>query len=336
MRPARMWVAAAAKAATPEMPMLAPAPAAGEEAASRTAGRRMLPSTSPTRPPASATAKHHDVSATSSSGSTGRQSGGGTGRRVNKLRIILTMLPRAMTRPLVLAAACAALVLAAAGCANRVSHTQDRLAVVATTTQVADLVRHVGGERVSVDTLLRPNADPHDFEPRPSDARALADAELVVRSGGEVDEWLDDLIDNAGTGAHVEDLIDVVNTRKGEGGDTDPHWWQDPENAILAVRAIRPALADADPAGQEAYARNASAYERRLRSLDQGIVRCVDMVPKDRRKIVTTHDALGYFADRYGLEVVGAVIPSLSTQAQPSARDVQELVDQIRHEDVAA
>jgi zinc/manganese transport system substrate-binding protein/manganese/iron transport system substrate-binding protein len=134
----------------------------------------------------------------------------------------------------------------------------------------------------------------------------------------------------------VEDLIDVVRTRKGEGGDTDPHWWQDPENAILAVRAIRAALADADPAGQEAYANNASAYEGRLRSLDQGIVRCVDMVPKDRRKIVTTHDALGYFADRYGLEVIGAVIPSLSTQAQPSARDVQDLVDQIRHEDVAA
>jgi ABC-type Zn uptake system ZnuABC Zn-binding protein ZnuA len=241
-----------------------------------------------------------------------------------------------MSRSLAIAVACAAVVLAAAGCANNVSRTQDRLAVVATTTQVADLVRNVGGRRVSVDTLLRPNADPHDFEPRPSDARALADAELVVRSGGEVDDWLDDLIDNAGTGAHVEDLIDVVRTRKGEGGDTDPHWWQDPENAILAVRAIRAALADADPAGQEAYANNASAYEGRLRSLDQGIVRCVDMVPKDRRKIVTTHDALGYFADRYGLEVIGAVIPSLSTQAQPSARDVQDLVDQIRHEDVAA
>jgi ABC-type Zn uptake system ZnuABC Zn-binding protein ZnuA len=249
--------------------------------------------------------------------------------------MILSMLPEPMHRALLIAAACALLV-AVAGCANRVTRTDEELSVVATTTQVADLVRSVGGDRVGVDTLLRPNADPHDYEPRPSDARGIAGADLVVRSGGEVDDWLGDLLDNAGGDAHVVDLIDSVRTREGEGGDTDPHWWQDPRNAVLAVEAIRAALADADPGGQEGYATRAAAYERRLRRLDQAIVRCVDEVPAAKRKIVTTHDALGYYADRYGIEIVGSVIPSLSTQAQPSARDVERLVDEIRSEGVEA
>jgi ABC-type Zn uptake system ZnuABC Zn-binding protein ZnuA len=201
------------------------------------------------------------------------------------------------------------------------------------------LVREVGGSGVEVDGILPANADPHDYEPRPSDAAALAGADVVVRSGGHLDEWLDEVIDSAGGDANEVTLIDSVKTISGahdEHDETDPHWWQDPRNAILAVGAIRDALAEADPAGRAGYRRRAAAYTHELRRLDADIKRCIDEVPAAKRKLVTTHDALGYFADRYGIEVIGAVIPSLSTQAQPSAKDVDELVHQIEDERVEA
>jgi zinc/manganese transport system substrate-binding protein len=203
--------------------------------------------------------------------------------------------------------------------------------VVATTTQVADLVRDVGGARVNVEGMLRPGGDPHDYEPRPSDVAAVADATVVFRSGGEVDSWLDDVIDNAGGDAQVVSLIDSVRRL-----DDDPHWWQDATNGERAVEAIRAELTKADPGGRATFARNADRAVERLQGLDRQISACVERVPPAKRKIVTTHDALGYFARRYGVEVVGAVIPSLSTQAQASAGDVQRLVEQIRREGVEA
>jgi ABC-type Zn uptake system ZnuABC Zn-binding protein ZnuA len=221
--------------------------------------------------------------------------------------------------------------LVAAGCGNGSSDSASGRTVVATTTQVADLVRAVGGTRVAVDGMLRPGGDPHGYEPRPSDVAAVARADLVFRSGGEVDSWLDGVIDNAGGNATVVSLIDSVD-RIGD----DPHWWLDPRNAEKAVAAIRVRLAKLDPGGAAAYRRNSARLERRLRELDSGIAGCIARVPRADRKIVTTHDALGYFARRYGVDVVGAVIPSLSTQAQASAGDVQKLVDQIRREHVKA
>jgi ABC-type Zn uptake system ZnuABC Zn-binding protein ZnuA len=118
--------------------------------------------------------------------------------------------------------------------------------------------------------------------------------------------------------------------------DGDPHWWQDPQNAIAAVAALRDALAQADPAGAGAYRRNAAAYTGDLRRLDGAVRACLDRVPAAQRTLVTTHDALGYYARRYGIRVVGAVIPSRSTAAQPSAGDVDALVDTIRREGVRA
>jgi zinc/manganese transport system substrate-binding protein len=261
--------------------------------------------------------------------------------------------------PLILATA-----LAAAGCGDSEDGSAGgEASVVATTTIAGDLVRNVGGERVEVDTLVPAGADPHGHEPRPSDAVAIAEAELVVKSGGDLDEWLDELIENAGGDAAEVTLLDSVDTIEGghshvedephaedearaedeaheddEGHDDeiDPHWWQDPRNAILAVEAIRDALGDADPDGRRAYERNARAYIAELRALDDEIERCMQRVPPEKRKLVTTHDALGYFADRYDVEVIGSVIPSLSTQAQPSAKDVDALVEQIEEEGVEA
>jgi ABC-type Zn uptake system ZnuABC Zn-binding protein ZnuA len=217
-----------------------------------------------------------------------------------------------------------------AGCGDDGAGDAD-VSAVATTTQVADLVRNVGADRVAVDAILPANADPHDYEPRPSDAAALSDADVVFSSGGDLDDWLDELVDSAGGEAERVTLIDSVETSA-----DDPHWWQDPRNAVLAVAAIRDALVEADPGGRVGYNRRAAAYTRTLRRLDAQTERCMSDVPAAKRKLVTTHDALGYFADRYGIEVIGAVIPSLSTQAQPSARDVDELVNQIESEGVEA
>ncbi len=207
--------------------------------------------------------------------------------------------------------------------------------VVASTTQVADLTRAVAGERADVVGVLAANSDPHEYEPRPSDAAAIADAGLVVRSGGDVDIWLDELVDSSGTEAAVLSLIDSVQTISA-GDDTDPHWWQSPANAVVATEAIRDALIEVDPAGRETYEANAAAYGRELERLDRAIAGCIDSIPAPQRKLVTSHDSLAYFADRYGIDVVGATIPALTTQAQPSAGETAELIELIRDQEVAA
>jgi len=231
---------------------------------------------------------------------------------------------------LLLAAACAALL--GGGCGGGGGGDDGgRTTVVATTTQAADLARNVAGDRAEVRGLLAANTDPHDYEVRPGDVKALVHADLVVRSGGDVDEWLQGAIDSAGADAPVLDLLEGV-APEGE----DPHWWQDPRRAARAVEAIRAALVKADPAGEPAYREQAQAYLVRLRALDAAVARCVGAVPAAERKLVTTHDALGYYARRYGIEVIGTVIPSLSTQAQASAGDLARLVDTIRRERVRA
>jgi ABC-type Zn uptake system ZnuABC Zn-binding protein ZnuA len=224
--------------------------------------------------------------------------------------------------------------LAAAGCGDPEGEDgtgSGEIETVATTTIVGDLLQSVGAERIHLDTLVPADADPHGHEPRPSDAVAIADAEVVVKSGGDLDEWLDDLLESAGGGAAEVTLLESVDTI-GE----DPHWWQDPRNAVLAAEAIRDALAEADPDNRRVYRSNTVAYIRELRALDEEIERCIQRVPPEKRKLVTTHDSLAYFAERYDVEVIGSVIPSLSTQAQPSAQDVDALVAQIEDEGVEA
>jgi zinc/manganese transport system substrate-binding protein len=241
------------------------------------------------------------------------------------------------------------LALVASGCGDDSSSApagDASVSAVATTTQVADLVREVGGERADVEQILQPNTDPHGYEPRPSDVKAIAGADAIFQSGGELDEWLDELIENSGSDAPRVELIQAVETLPGDdapaeeahdhGESADPHWWQNPRNAIAAVAGIRDALSAADPDGRAAYEANARTYTERLRRLDRDVAACIDGIPPAQRKLVTTHDALRYYADRYGIEVIGALIPSRSTAAQPSAGDTQKLVDQIEREQVAA
>lgn len=221
------------------------------------------------------------------------------------------------------------------GCRDSAGGSDAAVRLTATTPQVADFAREVGADRVEVTQILAANADPHEYEPKPSDAESLIEADLVVRSGGDVDSWLDQIVESSGSGAKELSLIDSVQTRTGDAGDVDPHWWQDPRNAIEAVDAIRDALVEVDPDGALAYDASAKSYVAELGRLDRGIAGCVERVPADQRKLVTSHDALGYYADRYGIEVVGAAIPSLSTQAQASAGETADLIDTIRRTGVS-
>ena len=200
--------------------------------------------------------------------------------------------------------------------------------VVATTTQAADLARAVAGDRAEVTSLLKPNSDPHGYEPRAGDVKALADADLVVRSGGEIDEWLQEAQRGAGSEAPVLTL--------GEHTREEPHWWQDPRAALHAVAVLRDGLTQADAGGRAQYAANAERYSGELRRLDRAIARCIATIPAARRKLVTTHDALGAYAGRYGLEVIATVIPSRSTRGQASAGETAELVRAIKREGVPA
>jgi ABC-type Zn uptake system ZnuABC Zn-binding protein ZnuA/ABC-type Mn2+/Zn2+ transport system permease subunit len=244
-------------------------------------------------------------------------------------------------RPAAVAAAVAALVLVGAGCGSS-GGDSGKVDVLVTTTQLGDFVREVGGEAVAVDQILQPNSDPHDYEPRPSDVEGAASAEVIFASGEGLDAWIDEIVSDSGSDAEVVDVgagvpIRLPGESSGEeASQYDPHWWHDPRNAEAAVREIERALAAADPSHRAAFARNARAYLAQLRALDRGIARCIGTVPPARLELVTDHDAFGYFANRYGIEVVGAVIPSQTTQAQPSAKDLSALAKTIEAEEVEA
>jgi ABC-type Zn uptake system ZnuABC Zn-binding protein ZnuA/ABC-type Mn2+/Zn2+ transport system permease subunit len=234
-----------------------------------------------------------------------------------------------------------ALLLAACG-GSSAAHEHSGPTVVATTTQIGDWVRVVAGDAATVHQILQPNTDPHDYEPRPDDVEAVAGAKLVFLNGDRLDAWMGTVISNAGGSPKTIDLGAIVPVRRTgqtsgpEAARYDPHWWHDPRNAEAAVRAIRSALVAANPAAAATYRANAAAYLRRLRALDTGIRACFAQVPRAERKLVSDHDAFGYFADRYGITIVGAVIPSQSTQAQASAEDIAGLIRLIRREHVRA
>jgi zinc/manganese transport system substrate-binding protein len=233
------------------------------------------------------------------------------------------------------------LALPAAGCGGSGSDS-GKVSVVATTTQIGDFAREVGGNAVDVHQILAPNTDPHDYEPRPDDVTTTADAKIVFTNGDNLDAWMDKVVSDSGSDAKVVDLgasvpVKLPGESTGpEASQYDPHWWHDPRNAEAAVRQIAAQLSAADPADRATFETNAKAYETKLRALDTGVRICLDGVPAADRKLVTDHDAFGYFANRYGIHVVGAVIPSQTTQAQPNAQDLSNLVDLIRREHVAA
>jgi ABC-type Zn uptake system ZnuABC Zn-binding protein ZnuA len=212
------------------------------------------------------------------------------------------------------------------------------LDVVATTPVVADFARNVGGDRVQVVQILKPGVDPHDYEASPADIQAIADADLVVENGvGLEAAWLDDTVAAADYDGQVVDSSRGVTVRAGTGEESrDPHIWHDPANARTMVDHIAAALAAKDPAGKAGYERNAAAYDAKLAALDAQNRAAIDTIPAAQRRLVTNHDAFGYYCARYGITFVGSIIPSFDTSAELSGNEVSDLVAKIRRTGVRA
>ncbi|PYM61990.1 MAG: zinc ABC transporter substrate-binding protein [Candidatus Rokuibacteriota bacterium] len=214
----------------------------------------------------------------------------------------------------------------------------DRLKVVATTVQITALTKAVAGDLIALRGLVPAGADPHEFEPVASDLVAVENAQLILRHGIGLDDWLDRTL-KAGKRATVVTVTRGVRLQKGEGEGKpvdDPHVWHDPANAKQMIDNIVAGLDRADPSHKATYDTQALAYKARLDTAVAQVRAIIDEIPQTNRKLVTNHDALGYFAKAFGLKIVGAVIPSVSTQAEPSAAETVKLLKTIQREKVKA
>ena len=205
--------------------------------------------------------------------------------------------------------------------------------VVATTTQVADMAATIGSDRVDLVRLLKPGIDAHDYEPSPADVEAIASAQLVVENGVGLESWLHDTIESSGYDGPVVDTSQGVRLRE-VGGEPDPHIWQDPGNAMVMAANIERGLARVDPGSAGFYADNLAGYLKDLQNLDAWVER--QTAGLANRKVVTNHDAFGYYLDRYHLQLVGSVIPSFDSSAELSGRDIRDLVAKVRATGVKA
>lgn len=220
------------------------------------------------------------------------------------------------------------------------------LPVVASFSILGDMVREIGGPDVAVRTIAGPDVDAHSFQPRPSDAQALREARLLVRNGLGFDGWVDRLARSAGYKGPVATATEGVTPRRLEEqgghahghdhghGALDPHAWQDLRNGQIYARNIAAALEAADPARAPTYRDRAEAYLARLARLDEWVRAQIATIPEARRRVVTSHDAFGYFAAAYGLRFMAP--QGISTEAEPSAAEVARLIRLLRREGITA
>jgi zinc/manganese transport system substrate-binding protein len=206
-------------------------------------------------------------------------------------------------------------------------HAQERLNVVASFSILGDFVRNVGGDRVNVTTLVGPDGDVHVYTPAPADAKKIADAKLLVINGLGLEGWLPRLLQASGGKAPILVATQGIAPLK-VGSDADPHAWQSVANAMVYVNNIRDALVAADPADAEVFRGNAQAYLAKLDALDREVREAVAKIPPARRKVISTHDAFGYFASAYGIEFIAPL--GVSTESEASARDIAGIITQIK------
>jgi ABC-type Zn uptake system ZnuABC Zn-binding protein ZnuA len=201
-----------------------------------------------------------------------------------------------------------------------------RVRVLAAETFLADMAQNVAGDHLQVESLLPPGVDPHEFQPAPQDAIKIAQSRVLIVNGLNYETWLQKSLQDAGNAPTL--ITATQGLASAPGG--DPHLWMDPANAIRYVENIRDGLTQADPTGKEVYAAHAAAYIAQLKELDASIRSLVAQVPPERRLLVTNHDDLGPFAQAYGFQIVGAVIPSVTDEASPSAQQMAALIDTIK------
>lgn len=243
-----------------------------------------------------------------------------------------------MLRHLLLVALTMAASATLTACGSTSAPEDARLRVVATIAPVGALAQAVAGDAVSLHVIAGAGVDPHEYQLKTADARAIANAQLILRNGLGADAFLDKALSNSR--GSVVTLTDTLTLREGPSGDgaagRDPHVWHDPRNDIVMVDVIVKTLADADPAHAATFEANGRAYQERLRQTDREVQALIDGIPPANRKMVTDHEAFGYFAARYGLTVVGTVIPGVTTASEPSAASVAALIQTIRREGVRA
>ena len=213
------------------------------------------------------------------------------------------------------------------------AHARDKINVAASFTILADFARNVGGDRVDVVSLVGPNGDAHSYVPSPADAKKLADAKLIILDGLGLEGSTARFMRAAAKDAKVVTASDGITPLR-LGTQSDPHAWQSVANAKTYVANIRDALIAADPAGKSVFEANAADYLRRLDALEAEVRAAIESIPPDRRKLVTTHNAFGYFGTAYGVDFIAP--HGVSTEAEPSARDVARIIAQIRAQKIPA
>jgi zinc/manganese transport system substrate-binding protein len=212
-------------------------------------------------------------------------------------------------------------------------HAAEQLKVVASFSILADFVRNVGGDRINLTTLVGADSDVHVYTPAPSDAKRIADAKLVVVNGLGLEGWLPRLVQSSGSKAQVVTVSAGIAPLK-LGSAADPHGWQSVPNAKIYVTDIANALAAADPDDAEFFRAQAKAYLEKLETLDREVREAVAKIPQERRKVISTHDAFGYFAAEYGVQFIAPL--GVSTETEPSARDIATIIGQIKAQKIPA
>ena len=212
--------------------------------------------------------------------------------------------------------------------------------VLASNSILADIAQNIAGDRLKVESLLPLGVDPHAYQPRPADAAKVTESTVLILNGANYEQVIQPILDNAGGQRLVINasagLTPLSATGAYDQGAADPHFWLDPNLVIKYVENIRDGLSKVDPGGASIYHANADAYIKQLEDLDTWIQSQVDTLTPEKKDLVTNHETLGYFADRYKFTIVGEVISSLSSEASPSAQEMTTLVDKIRSSNATA
>lgn len=220
------------------------------------------------------------------------------------------------------------LILAACQATSTVIPQDNQIKVLAMSSFLADIAQQVAGDQFAVETLVPVGIDPHTFQATPRDVIRITDSQVLIANGAGLEEWLQEIVDNAGGERLVIEAAQGLPENPSRPG--DPHFWLDPNYGVQYVEQIRDGFITVDSESEAIYSRNAAQYIQQLEELDAWIIDQVAGIPLERRLLVTNHESFGYFADRYGFQVIGTIVPSFSSGSSPSAQQLVQLVEAIK------